>query len=121
MSVSFNSYFKYIGPRIYDLRDRADLTQQELARSTGVAQQAISKFERCKHFDIPALDAAEKIARFFRVDFFEEFFASTRSTGIHEVKGDDWREIAALITAYQSAGWEARRKAIRVLTANQIH
>lgn len=51
--------------RIKDLREDADLKQEELAKTIGITQQSLSRYER----EITLIDAitASKIASYFKV------------------------------------------------------
>jgi putative transcriptional regulator len=48
-----------------------DLTQEDLARNTGVTRQTILAIEKGKY--VPSLDLAFKIARYFQVNIEDVF------------------------------------------------
>lgn len=57
---------KHIGEKIYDLRKRKGLSQEELGEAVGVSRQTISKWEMGK--TIPDTENIVVLSRFFGVD-----------------------------------------------------
>ena len=57
---------KHIGEKIYDLRKRKGLSQEELGEAVGVSRQTISKWEMGK--TIPDTENIVVLSRFFCVD-----------------------------------------------------
>ena len=57
---------KHIGEKIYDLRKRKGLSQEELGEAIGVSRQTISKWEMGK--TIPDTENIVVLSRFFGVD-----------------------------------------------------
>jgi transcriptional regulator with XRE-family HTH domain len=57
---------KPFGARLKELRDKADLTQTELATKAGLARSAIAKLEGGLH--VPSWDTVQALARALGVD-----------------------------------------------------
>ena len=63
---------KMVGEKIKKLREEKNISQQELAEKTGIAQTTISKYE--KNISSPDFKKMIKIADYFRVslDYFAD-------------------------------------------------
>lgn len=59
----------YLGDNLYILRQRAEMSQEELAERLGVSRQAVSKWERCEAY--PDTENLIAISRLFGVTLDE--------------------------------------------------
>lgn len=69
---------KSIGDRIYSLRKKLGLSQEEFARRIGVSRQVVSKWEMNQV--IPLTDKLKKISEEFNVSY-EEIFSDQKVIG----------------------------------------
>ena len=69
---------KSIGDRIYSLRKKLGLSQEEFARRIGVSRQVVSKWEMDQV--IPLTDKLKKISEEFNVSY-EEIFSDQEVIG----------------------------------------
>ena len=81
---------KLIGDRIYSLRKKLGLSQEEFARRIGVSRQVVSKWEMNQV--IPLTDKLEKISEEFNISY-DEIINDKIVNIIKSNKEDEWIDI----------------------------
>lgn len=81
---------KSIGDRIYSLRKKLGLSQEEFARRIGVSRQVVSKWEMNQV--IPLTDKLKKISEEFNISY-DEIINDKIVNIIKSNKEDEWIDI----------------------------
>ncbi len=81
---------KLIGDRIYSLRKKLGLSQEEFANRIGVTRQVVSKWEMNQV--IPLTDKLEKISEEFNISY-DEIINDKIVNIIKSNKEDEWIDI----------------------------
>lgn len=72
--------------RLREIRRKADVTQEELAKAVGTTRQTIHNIEREKLKKGPSYELMLSIANFFEMDIKDIFFADDVIRGLHKEK-----------------------------------
>jgi putative transcriptional regulator len=70
--------------RLREIRRKADITQEELARAVGTTRQTIHSIEREKLKKAPSYELMLSIANFFNMDVKDIFFADDVIQELHK-------------------------------------
>lgn len=89
-----------IGNKIYELRNKKNLSQEQLGNELGVSRQAISKWETDE--TIPSMDKLISLSKFFDVTIEE--IVSDSKIKIEKDNTEKYKTIQMLIKCFEKIG-----------------